>query len=448
MTANLIADHRDGMCACLPAIVHRPIDLLKPDPGNARKHSKKQIGQIARSIRTFGFNVPVLVDANLRVIAGHGRLLAARQLGLSDVPTISLEHLSPEQARAFAIADNRLTEIATWDDRLLGEQLRGLSELNLDFDLQVTGFEIGEIDFLIQGPAAEADPDDDVPRQEPGPAVCRPGDLWQLGRHRIYCGSAIEEQAYQVLMAEDHAAAVFTDPLHNVAIDHHAGGLGAIRHRQLAMASGEMDPAAFAEFLAQACGLLARYSRDGSLHYLCMNWRHAGELLAATKPVYAELKDLCVWAKQKPGMGPLYRNQHEFVFVFKHGPAPHCNNVRPRKHGRDRSNLWSYPDTPALVREEGNRLALHPAAKPVQLVADALLDCTTRGEIVLDGFLGSGTTLIAAERIGRVCRGLEIDPLYVDTAIRRWQAHSGEHAIHTETGRHFDQIDPDGRQDT
>ena len=198
MTANLIADHRVGMRACLPAIVHRPIDLLKPDPGNARKHSKKQIGQIARSIRTFGFNVPVLVDANLRVIAGHGRLLAARQLGLSDVPTIRLEHLSPEQARAFAIADNRLTEIATWDAKLLGEQLRELSEFDLNFDIEVTGFEIGEIDLLIGNTAPQADPDDEAPRPVPGPAICRPGDLWQLGRHRIHCGSAIEEEAYRL----------------------------------------------------------------------------------------------------------------------------------------------------------------------------------------------------------------------------------------------------------
>jgi DNA modification methylase len=442
MTANLIADHRVGMRACLPAIVHRPIDLLKPDPGNARKHSKKQIGQIARSIRTFGFNVPVLVDANLRVIGGHGRLLAARQLGLSDVPTIRLEHLSPEQARAFAIADNRLTEIATWDDRLLGEQLRELSALNLDFSLEVTGFDIPDIDLLIEGVAPQSDNADEVPSPQPGRAVCRPGDLWQLGPHRIYCGSAIEESCYQALMGNDRAVAVFTDPTYNVPIAGAASGLGAIQHRELAMAAGEIDEAAFTEFLAQACGLLARYSRDGSLHYVCMDWCHAGELLAAAKGVYAEQKNLCVWAKDNAGMGSFYRSQHELVFVFKHGRAPHRSNVQRGKHRRNRSNLWSYPGARSLSRasEEGDLLALHPTVKPVRLVADALLDSTARGEIVLDGFLGSGTTLIAAERVGRICRGLEIDPLYVDTAIRRWQADTGEAAQHANTGTTFDQI--------
>ena len=424
-------------------IIVLPIDLLKPDPSNARNHSKKQIRQIARSIETFGFNVPVLVDAGLQVIAGHGRLLAARQLGFSEVPTISLEHLTPAQARAFAIADNRLAEIATWDDRLLGAQLHELSELDLDFSLDVTGFEIGEIDLLIEGATPQADPDDEVPRPPPGPAVCHAGDLWQLGPHRIHCGSAIEEGAYRLLMGEDRAAAVFTDPPYNVPIEGHVSGLGAIHHREFAMACGEMDKAAFTQFLAQACGLLARYSGDGSLHYLCMDWRHLRELLDAAQQVYSEWKNLCVWAKDNAGMGSLYRSQHECVLVFKHGRARHRNNVQLGKHGRHRSNLWSYPGARSLSRtsDEGNLLALHPTVKPVRLVADALLDSTARGDIVLDGFLGSGTTLIAAERVGRVCRGLEIDPLYVDTAIRRWQAHTGADAHHAETGCSFDEID-------
>jgi DNA modification methylase len=384
----------------------------------------------------------VLVDADLKVIAGHGRLLAARQLGLCEVPTIGLEHLTAEQARAFAIADNRLTENASWDEKLLGEQLRELSELDLDFSLEATGFEIGEIDLLIEDAVAKSDPADDVPSPAPGPAVCRPGDLWHLGHHRILCGSAIEDHAYEILMGVDRAAAVFADPPYNVPIDGHASGLGAIHHREFAMASGEMDQAAFTEFLRQVCALLARYSCDGSLHYLCMDWRHTRELLDAAQPVYAEWKNLCVWAKDNAGMGALYRSQHELVFVFKHGRARHRNNVQLGKHGRDRSNLWQYPGARSLSRtsEEGNLLALHPTVKPVRLVADALLDCTARGEVVLDPFLGSGTSLLAAERVGRVCRGIEIDPLYVDTAIRRWQAHTGEEARHDQTGRSFDAI--------
>jgi DNA modification methylase len=425
-------------------IVYRPIDQLRPDPRNAPRHSRKQIRQIADSIEAFGFNVPILVDAELKVIAGHGRLLACNHLGRSEVPTINLEHLSQAQARAFMIADNRLTEIASWDDRLLGEQLRELSELNLDFSLETTGFDMAEIDLLIEGAEATPEPDpDDVPRAiGSGPAVTRLGDTWLLGRHRLHCGSALEEATYRALMEDTRAAIVFTDPPYNVPIDGHASGLGAVRHREFAMASGEMDEAEFTEFLARAFGLLAQYSLDGALHFVCMDWRHMGELLTAGKRVYSELKNLCVWTKDNPGMGSLYRSQHELVFVFKHGRDAHQNHVQLGRYGRNRSNVWAYPGANSFSRTgaEGNLLALHPTVKPVALVADALRDCSCRGEIVLDAFLGSGTTLIAAQRTGRSCRGIEMDPLYVDTAIRRWQAATGEKARHAESGRLFDDL--------
>ena len=428
-------------------VVYRPIDLLQPDPRNARRHSRKQIRQIADSIRVFGFNVPILIDAELKVIAGHGRLLACNLLGRKEVPTINLEHLSPAQARAFMIADNRLTEIASWDDRLLGEQLRELSELNLDFSLEATGFDMAEIDLLIEGASAMPEPDpDDVPLAiGSGPAVTRPGDTWLLGLHRIHCGSALDEAAYRVLMEGDRAAMVFTDPPYNVPIDGHVGGLGAIHHREFAMASGEMDEAQFTEFLACAFGLLARFSLDGALHFVCMDWRHLEELLSAGRNACSELKNLCVWVKHNCGMGSLYRSQHELVFLFKHGRDAHQNHVQLGRYGRNRSNVWNYPGVNSFSRSgtEGNLLALHPTVKPVALVADALRDCSSRGEIVLDAFLGSGTTLIAAERTGRNCRGLELDPAYVDTTIRRWQALTGERARHAGSGRLFEENHPE-----
>ena len=373
-------------------------------------------------------------------MAGHARIEAAKLLGLSDVPIVRLDRLSPEQVRAFAIADNKLALNASWDERLLGEHFRELSELNLDFPLDVTGFSVGEIDLLIEGTAPQADNDGEAPAPLPGPAVCQPGDLWILGQHRILCGSALDDNAYQVLMGEDRAAAVSTDPPYNVPIEGHASGLGAIHHREFAMASGEMDERAFTEFLAKTCRLLATYSLDGSLHYICMDWRHVHQLLDAAAPVYSELKNICVWAKDTPGMGSLYRSQHEFVLVLKKGRAPHRNNVQLGRHGRNRSNLWTYPCARSFSRasDEGNLLGLHPTVKPVRLVADAILDSTARGDIVLDAFLGSGTTVIAAERTGRRCYALEIDPLYVDTAIRRWQAYTGEAAIHAVTSRSFD----------
>jgi len=412
------------------SVVSRPIEQLKPDPRNPRQHSRAQIRRIARSIESFGFNVPVLVDRDLKVIAGHGRLLACRELGWTEVPTIQLEHLSEAQACAFLIADNRLTEISSWDDQLLAEQLKELADIDLDFDLEATGFAMGEIDLRIEGlddlaEATEADSADQLPPS--GPAVTQLGDLWLLGRHRLFCGDARDDAAYARLMAGKLAAMAFTDPPYNVPIDGHACGLGVIHHREFAIASGEMDEAEFSSFLSHACALMARHSVNGSLHYVCMDWRHLPELLAAGRAAYAELKNLCVWAKESAGMGSLYRSQHELVLVFKHGRGRHRNNVDLGRHGRHRTNVWRYPSVSAFARasDEGSLLAMHPTVKPVRLVADAILDASARGDIVLDPFAGSGTTVIAAERAGRRCYGMELEPAYADTIVRRWEAFTG-----------------------
>jgi len=379
------------------------------------------------------------------VIAGHGRLSACRELGWTDVPTIRLEHLSEAQAKAFMIADNRLTDTSVWDDRLLAEQLKELSLLDLDFSLETTGFEMGEIDLRIEGLTASSEADEDhddvAPAAPAGPAVSRQGDLWLLGDHRLYCGSALDETAYVTLMNGEQAAMVFTDPPYNVPIEGNVSGLGAVKHREFVMASGEMSEAEFTAFLSRVCAFLVRYSVDGSIHFLCMDWRHMGEMLAAGRHAYGELKNVCVWAKDSAGMGSLYRSQHELVFVFKHGRERHRNNVQLGQYGRNRSNVWHYPGVNSFARtgEEGNLLALHPTVKPVALVADAIMDCTARGDVVLDAFLGSGTTVIAAERVGRRCYGLEIDPLYADTIVRRWQSFTGESARHASSGQLFRQ---------
>jgi DNA modification methylase len=427
-------------------IIFRALAELKPDPANPRRHSKKQIRQIAKSIISFGFNVPILVDRDGHVIAGHGRLLACRELGIDEVPTLCLEHLTPAQARAFRIADNKLTENATWDDRLLAEQLRDLSLSGLDFDIEVTGFEMGEIDLRIASlddtPAAGSDPADILPEGSAGPPVSKLGDLWLLGRHRVLCGNALDPDAFTTVMGAERAATVFSDAPYNLQIDGYASGLGAIHHRPFPMASGEMSKAEFTAFLGQALGNLAAFSADGSLHYICMDWRHLGELLAAGREAYGELKNVCVWVKDNAGMGSLYRSQHELVLVFKQRGGAHRNNVQLGRFGRNRSNVWRYPGANSFARhgEEGNLLALHPTVKPVAMVADAILDGSARGDIVLDAFLGSGTTVIAAERTGRRCCGLELDPGYVDTAIRRWQTLTGDQAQQAATGRSFDDL--------
>jgi DNA modification methylase len=428
-------------------IEHVTIERLKLDARNPRVHSDRQVKQIAGSIEAFGFNVPVLADQDGNLLAGHGRVHAARRLGLREIPVIRLEHLTPEQARAFSIADNRLSETSSWDDGLLAEVFRDLASVELSFDLEATGFTMGEIDLRIEGlslsTAGNPDPADEPPAALNQTPVSRPGDLWQLGRHRLLCGNALDQAAYDRLMQGIAAELVFTDPPYNVPIDGHVSGKGRVRHREFLMAAGQMTPAQFIRFLATALELAVRHSAAGSLHYVCMDWRHQHELLSAALGIYAEFKNMCVWVKDNAGMGSLYRSQHELIFVFKNGRTPHRNNIELGRHGRNRTNVWHYPSLNNFGRkgEEGNLAALHPTVKPVALIADAILDCSARGDLVLDPFLGSGSTLLAAERVGRICRGMELDPLYVDAAIRRWQHFTGDSAIHATTGNRFDDLD-------
>ena len=429
------------------SVEYRSLASLRLDPQNPRLHNKRQIRQIARSIEAFGFNVPALIDAQGQIIAGHGRLQACKLLGITEVPTIRLEHLTESQRRAFMVADNRLTENAAWDNQLLAQQLKELSEVELDFSLEAIGFEMGEIDLMIESlsPATDGkqDPADEFPDETNKVPVSRLSDIWQLNKHRVLCADATDLSSYGELMAGQKATVVFTDPPYNVRIDGHATGLGKTHHPEFPMASGEMSEAEFTDFLTRALMGLAGASIDGAIHFVCMDWRHMGELLGAGRHVYGELKNLCVWAKDNAGMGSLYRSQHELIFVFKSGKGPHRNNVQLGQFGRYRSNVWHYPGANSFSRttDEGNLLAMHPTVKPVAMVADAIMDCSARGDIVLDAFLGSGTTVIAAERTGRVCFGLELDPRYVDTLIRRWQAFTGKSAIHATSGRSFNEIE-------
>jgi DNA modification methylase len=422
-----------------------PIGALKPDPKNPRHHNEKQIRSIAKSITAFGFNAPILIDSNGTIIAGVGRLRAAELLGRTVIPAIRLEHLTTAQAKAFMIADNRLAEKSSWDRDLLAELWEDLSHAELNFSLEDTGFEIGEIDFCIgeaeKGPEADQDVAELLPALTAIP-VTQAGDLWLLRDHRVFCGDALDVRSYEILMGSDRAAMVFSDPPYNVPIDGYANPTNRSRHREFAMASGEMGQAEYQSFLTIAYRMHARYSADGAINFICSDWHHVAEVMAAGGTAYSELKNLCVWTKHNAGMGSLYRSQHELVFVFKVGRGPHRNNIQLGKFGRHRSNVWSYPGANSFGRatEEGNMLELHPTVKPVKMIADAILDCSAPGDIVLDGFLGSGTTVIAAERARRRCHGLEIDPLYVDATIRRWQNYTGAAAVQVHTGLHFDEI--------
>lgn len=427
---------------------------LNPNVKNPRTHTNKQIRQIAESIRTFGFNVPLIIDRDLRVIAGHGRLLACQRLGLTEVPAIRIDHLSEEQIVAFTIADNRLTENAEWDEKLLGEQLQILSNVDLDFSVEITGFETSEIDLFIDNLTSDSgdgtDPADILPDPNGGSVVTRHSDCWILGSHRLVCGDATNSRSFSQLMNGRRAQMIFTDPPYNDPIDGYVTGFGKIHHPEFIAGSGEMSSGEFQSFLKSTITNLVQHSAAGSLHFICMDWRHSRELLAASRARYSELKNICVWVKENAGQGSLYRSQHELVFVFKAGKKSHRNNVQLGKSGRYRTNVWNYRRVNSLTRnsDESCLPGMHPTIKPVELVADAILDCTRRKEVVLDPFLGSGTTLIAAERTGRVCFGMELDPRYVDVIVRRWQTYTGLVAIHEQTGRSFSEIAGDRDEKT
>lgn len=418
----------------LPAGAMRRVTELRAAPRNARTHSKKQLRQLADSIRAFGFINPVLIDRRGEVIAGHGRLAAARMLGLAEVPTLCIDWLSEEQKRAYVIADNRLAEKAGWDRELLAIELGEL--LTLDVDIELTGFDLRESELIIDAGTAPVE-DDSVEELRAGPAVCQQGDLWHLGKHRLLCGDALDPSSYAPLIGHERARLVVTDPPYNVKIAGHVSGLGRVRHREFVQGSGELTSGEFTRFLGASLGAMARASRDGALHFVFMDWRHLPELLAAGQGVYDAWLNLCVWAKTNAGMGSLYRSQHELVAVYKKGRRPHVNNVELGANGRHRSNVWNHAGANTFKAGREEELGWHPTVKPVELVCDIIRDASDPGEIVLDGFGGSGTTLIAAAHCGRSARLIELDPLYCDVILRRYLAVFGEMPVHAATGQTF-----------
>jgi DNA modification methylase len=403
------------------AVTYRAISDLVPDPRNARTHPKRQIEQLKKSIEAFGFTNPILADPEGHIIAGHGRLQAARALGFSEVPTIILSGLSDTQKRALRIADNKIALNAGWDLEILQQELGELASLDVDIDATLTGFSTGEIDVIL---SSADDPDDEVIPPVPTTPRTKPGDIWILGDHRVGCGDGRDARFLQRLLGDGaRVDAAFLDPPYNVRIGGHAVASGS--HREFAMASGEMSEAEFCSFLADTLGAAARSSRDGAVHFVCMDWRHMDSVSEVGSKVYGELLNVCIWNKSNAGMGSLYRSKHELIFVYRVGTAPHLNMVELGRHGRNRTNVWDYASVNSMRGSRREDLALHPTVKPTGLVADAIQDVTRRGDLVLDLFLGSGTTLLAAERTGRSFRGLDIDPAYVDVAIERWSARTG-----------------------
>ena len=439
LRALLMTTNNDLNSSLQLHVEYRPIADLAPRQQNPRTHSKKQIRQIADSIRRFGFINPLLVDGSGCLLAGHGRLAAAKLLNIATVPVIRLDRLNEAEKRAYVLADNKLAENAGWDRELLAIELQYLTSLEAEFDVSLTGFVMGEIDVLLAELAGAVAPGNEpsVPAADAdGNPVSRRGDLWLIGHHRLLCGDATDYSSFEKLLGDQRAQMVFIDPPYNVRINGHVGGLGKVQHREFAMASGEMSPAEFTAFLRTVFSHLSSFTPSGSVHFVCMDWSHLGEVLEAGCSAYTELKNICVWNKTNAGMGALYRSKHELVLVYKSGTAAHINNVELGKNGRYRTNVWDYAGANVVGAARDADLAMHPTVKPVALVADAIKDVSNRNGIVLDCFAGSGTTLVAAHQAGRVGYGMELDPAYIDVAIGRMQK-LGVEAVHAETGLKF-----------
>ena len=400
-------------------------------------------------MKRFGFTNPVLIDENNQILAGHGRVEAAKLLGQKVVPCLRLFQMTDAEKRAYILADNKLAQNAGWDESVLADELEYLIEQVDEIDLSLTGFTIAEVDEIIDiggtDQATESEEDDQFPPLPDDAPITQAGDVWQLGKHRLVCGDARDIDVYAQLLTSESgipqlAEMVFTDPPYNVKIDQNVCGSGNIRHSEFAMASGEMSKEQFVSFLQSTFELLAKCSAKGSIHFICMDWRHIGEMLKAGNQIYSELKNLCIWVKDNGGMGTFYRSRHELIFVFKNGDGEHINTFELGQHGRYRTNVWNYKGISSGGKTAREALKLHPTVKPVAMVADAIKDCSSHGGIILDVFAGSGTIFIASEKTGRRARGIEIDPKYCDTAIQRWQAYARDDAILIETGETFEEV--------
>lgn len=420
-----------------------PIELLKPRADNPRTHSKRQIEKITASIKKFGFTNAILIDENNQVLAGHGRLAAAAALPMNQVPCRRLINMSDAAKRAYVLADNKLSLDAGWDHQLLAENFGQLEEL--DFDLTLTGFDVNEIEQALSQQQAESThrsraDDDDAPDIDPAHVVTQAGDTWLMGRHRLVCGDALDLNVVSGLMGGKTADLIFADPPYNVVINGHVSGLGKVQHAEFAMASGEMSGDEFASFLKITLGNGRWHCRDGAIAFVCMDWRHIADLIEVGRTVFTDFKNLCVWNKTNAGMGAFYRSKHELVAVFKIGKAPHTNTFGLGDKGRYRTNVWSYAGVNSFSADRMDQLKRHPTSKPVALVADAIRDVSHRGEIVLDMFGGSGTTLIAAQSTGRIARLAEIEPVYCDAIVRRWQNYTGKEATLLSSGATFEAV--------
>lgn len=406
---------------------------------NVKEHGDEQVRQIANSIKEFGFTNPILIDEKNEIVAGHGRYAAAKLLGLETVPVIQISHLSDKQKRAYRIADNKIAEKSGWNTDLLKMELSELETI-CDFDIQLTGFDTIEVDTLLTNTKTKkiSEKENSVQFITDEEIITKPGDLWLIGNHKLLCGSSLEEGSFIRLIDGKTADLVVQDPPYNLSAKS-IGSSGNTKHTDFQMASGEMTSAEFTKFLSNNFALCSKYSNKNALIYNFMDWRHCREILDAGEANFGSLINLCVWKKPTGGMGKLYRSQHELCFVFNNGDKHYIDNVELGKHGRYRTNCWEYGAVGSFGVHKSD-IVMHPTVKPYEMIKDIILDASPRNGIVLDSFIGSGTCFIAAEKAKRRCYGIELEPKYCDTAIRRMHDLFGIDAVNAESGKTYTQI--------
>lgn len=423
-------------------IEYVPTSSVEPYGKTLRPIRPKHLAAVVGSLRTFGFVAPIVIDDDNVVVDGHALVLAAERLGIDQVPVVRVGHLSPEMIKACRVALNKLSEGGCWDETAIKLEMIEIAPILVEHDIEIEtlGYSVAEFDLMMTG-ADEPDVSDEGEETDlSSTAVSKDGDLWMLGGHRLLCGNALDEEAFVRVMAGEKARLTFTDPPYNLKVDGVISGLGKVKHREFAMASGEMSRAEFVSFLGAYMINCAEHSVDGAVHFACMDWRHFLELIMAGEAAFDKFLNLVVWNKTNAGMGSMYRSQHELVGVFKSGTAPHTNTFGLGDTGRYRTNVWTVAGANTFRRGRDQDLADHPTVKPTTLVMDAIKDVSHRGEVVLDCFCGSGTTILAAENTGRLCRGIELDPIYVDVAVKRWQKLTGKIATLEGDGRSFEDV--------
>ncbi|CAN5409960.1 DNA modification methylase [soil metagenome] len=390
----------------------------------ARIHTKAKLKKLRRLISEFGWTSPLIIDENSMVLCGAGRLTVALEDAIDLVPVIRIDHMTEAQKRAYILADNRIAAEASWDKALLREELSGLIELG--YDVELTGFDTLEIDTMLSFDDVEASDDNvHLPDDDAAP-IARVGDLWQIGKHRVLCGDARDLASYERLLQGERAQLIFTDPPYGCAISNNVSGLGRVKHEDFVMGAGEQSLPEFAQTLLRpAFRCMAANASPGAIAFVCSDWRAAPYLHDAAQGVFHEQKNLIVFVKTNAGLGTFFRSQHELIFAFKVNPGQHINNFGLGEGGRHRSNVWTYAGANTFRKGRMQDLADHSTVKPKALVSDAIRDCSKRGGIVLDSFLGSGTTLVSCEMTGRIGRGIELDPKYVDVILRRVSAETG-----------------------